>query len=76
MKRESPPIYRGECQHERIVESANRSQDCYLYRRRLEAHGGYRGWEYAVMLTPSEAARRECPNPWALRDGEGGYLLD
>lgn len=61
--------------HERIIEIANRSQGCYLYRRSLDAHGGYRGWQYAVMLMLEEAARRECPNPWAQRDGEGRYLL-
>jgi hypothetical protein len=59
--------------YERIVEKA--SQGCYLYRRSLDAHGDYRGWQYAVMLTPEEAARRKCPNPWAQRNAEGRYTL-
>jgi len=59
--------------YERIVEQA--SPGCCLYRKRQNAFGGWYGWEYAVMLTPADCRERQCPNPYALVDNDGNYIV-
>lgn len=47
----------------------------YLMRRRQDAFGGYRGWEYAEVVTEEDNWERQNPNPWAVRDGDGNYII-
>ena len=51
------------------------SKDHYLMRRRQDAVGGWRGWEYAEIVTAADYVERACPNPWALRDGDGNFVI-
>lgn len=60
--------------YEPIIEMA--STGYHLMRRRQDAYGGWKGWEYAVILTPESAAERDCPNPLALRDNDGNWLIE
>ena len=59
--------------YEAIIESASTGH--YLMRRRADCHGDWKGWEYAVVLTADAVLERECPNPYALHDNDGNWVI-
>ena len=63
----------GDAFYDLVVDSA--PTGLFLYRAKCDAPGGWRGWRYMVALRRENILERACPNPWALRDGDGNFVV-